>query len=409
MNAEKLIQSNLMRGPNARLSLGDLRLLAQNEPAEFVFKVHAAADSGKLKLEKFRNLKGLYAALADVRVTVQMEDMDGIVRAISTSAFPVLTGSAVVSQINDAYAGVETVGQELVEDFEDNKKVTTLINVHALDKNVDEVKEGSDDFPEIGAIEEGVTIQHKRNGRKFTILKEVLEENDMPTLVTKANALGIIPAEWIEEQTISRVYDEYGSKASAAEPYVYRPIAGATALYSSTANTPGTRAPLGNRYNSNPLADETDLENARVRLATMLNARGKRVTIPRSQLVIMVPDALVGRALKIVNSEYVPGVENERSNWGPGGKWNIPIARIISTPKFDDISTSCWHYGSPKLQFKRKWKLRMEYVSLGMETQAYLDSRIAFQARVAWDVEIGALDFDYNIQNLASTTAPGNE
>lgn len=406
---EKLIQSNLMRGPNARLSLGDLRTLAQNEPDEFVGKVQAATDAGKLKLEKFRNLKGLYAALADVRVQVQMEDMDGIVRSIGTSAFPIITGSAVVAQINDAYAGVETVGQELVEDFEDNKKVTTLINVHALDKQQDEVKEDADDFPEIGALEEGVTIQHKRNGRKFTIKKEVLEENDMPMLVTKANALGIIPAEWIEEQTISRVYDEFGSKSSGAEPYVYRPVAGAAALYSSTANTPGTRAPSGNRYNSNPLVDETDLENARVRLATMKNARGRRVTIPRSQLMIMVPDALVGRALKIVNSEFVPGVENEVSNWGPRGKWNVPVARVISTPKFDDISASCWHYGAPKLQFKRKWKLRMEYVSLGMETQAYLDSRVAFQARVAWDVEIGATDYVYVIQNISSTTAPGDE
>jgi len=409
METGKIIHSNLMRGQNARLSLGDLRTLARNEPDEFVMKVQGAADSGKLKLEKLRNLKGLYAALADVRVNVQMEDMEGIVRSIGTSAFPVLTGSAVVAQINDAYAGVETVGQELVEDFEDNKKVTTLINVHALDKNIDEVKEDADDFPEIGTEEEGVTIQHKRNGRKFTIKKEVLEENDMPLLVTKANALGIIPAEWIEEQTISRVYDEHGSKSSGAEPYVYRPISGATALYSATANTPGTRAPSGNRYNSNALVDEANLENARVRLATMLNARGKRVTIPRSQLVIMVPDALVDKVLKVVNSEYVPGVYNEMSNWGPLGKWHIPQGRIISSPKFDDISASCWHYGAPKLQFKRKWKLRMEYVSLGMETQAYLDSRVAFQARVAWDVEIGAVDYCYLIQNISSTTAPGDE
>ncbi len=405
----RIIESNLMGGANQTLSLADLRTLAQNEPDVFVQKVQAGVDAGKLKLENFKNLKGLYAALADIRVTVQMQDMEGIVRSIGTSAFPVLTGTAVVGQINDAYQGVETVGQDLVEDFDDNKKVTTLVNVHALDNQMDEVKEDADDFPEIGVEEETVTIQHKRNGRKFTIKKEVLEENDMPMLIIKANALGIIPAEWIEEQTISRVYDEEGSRSGDVEPYVYRPSGTGTSLYSSTANTPGTRAPSGNRVNSTPFVDEDSLETARIRLATMLNARGKRVTISRSQIVIMAPDAIVGKVLKVANSEFVPGVENELSNWGPRGKWNVPAARIISTPKFDDISASCWHYGAPKLQFKRKWKLRMEFVSLGMETQAYLDSRIAFQARVAWDVEIGAIDYVYNIQVLSGSTAPGDE
>jgi len=144
-------------------------------------------------------------------------------------------------------------------------------------------------------------------------------------------------------------------------------------------------------------------------MATMLNNRGKRITIPRSMIKILVPDAIVGAVMKVLNSEYVPGVENEKSNWGPAGKWTIPAERVISSPKMDDLSSSAWYYGAFQKQFKRKWKMRFEYVTLGSDTQAYLNSQIAFQARLAWDVEIGAVDYIYVIQNLTATDAPYDE
>jgi len=75
----------------------------------------------------------------------------------------------------------------------------------------------------------------------------------------------------------------------------------------------------------------------------------------------------------------------------------------------DDLSTSAWYVGAFKRQFKRKWKLRFEYVTLGQDTQAYLNSRIAFQARIAWDVEIGSTDYVFCVQSLSGTTAPVNE
>jgi len=280
--------------------------------------------------------------------------------------------------------------------------------VSTLDKEQDEVKERGD-FPEVGVDEEKVEIRHKKNGRKITFSVESILENDLQDIVQRTNALGEIAAEWIEEQTLARVTDHYGSKSSAAEPYVYRPAGTGTALFSATANTPGTRAPLGNRITSNAFVDETDLDAARIRLATMKNNRGKRITIPRSLIQILCPDAIVGNVLKVLNSEYVPGVENEKSNWGPAGKWNIPAERVVSSPKMDDLSSSAWYYGAFKKQFKRKWKMRFEYVTLGSNTQAYLNSQIAFQARLAWDVEIGAVDYIYCIQNLSASTAPADE
>jgi len=402
-----LFQTNLQPVGGKNLSVHDLRELAKNEPQEFIRKIQAGVNQKKLTINDIRNWDYLYMALADVSVQAEMATGKGV-RAITASAFPILTGTLAIAAINESYDAVEKVGDQLVTEIDDAKKVTTIVNLHTLDKNNDEVKDGQD-FPEIGTDEEKVEIRHRMNGRKLVIGASAIEENESADIVSRINALGEIAADWIEEQTLYRVTDHYGSGASPAEPYVYRPAGTGTQLYSASANTPGTRAPSGNRITSNALSDETDLEAARVRLATMKNARGKRINVPYSERILLVPDAIVGKALKISNSEYVPGVENEVSNYGPIGKWRIPQERIISTPRLDDLSASAWYYGAFKRQFVRKWKLRFEYVTLGQDTQAYLNSRIAFQARIAWDCEIGARDYIHTIQNLSASTAPADE
>lgn len=404
---KQLFRTNLVPAGQG-LSMYDLRSLAQNEPENFVRKLDAGVREGHLKLTDIKDWRSLYSALADVQVKVQMEDLSGTQRAITASAFPILTGTLAIAQINAAYNDVPSIGGELVTEMEDPKKVTTIASIHTLDKNVDEVKP-PEDYPEIGVDEEKVEIRHKGNGRRLSIHADTISENEVADIVSRINALGVIAGEWTEEQTLERITDHFGSGASPAEPYVYRPAGSGTALYSATANTPGTRAPSGTRIESNALAAEADLTNARTRLRSMKNARGRRINIPWSEVHILVPDAVEGTLMTILNSVLVPGVENEMSNWGPQGKYYIPLNRVHSTPKLDDYSTTAWYMGAFRRQFTRKWKLRFEYVTLGQDTQAYLNSRIAFQARIAWDMEVGATDYVYVVQNLNATTAPVDE
>ena len=390
------------------LDVRAIRAMAKENPELFMGRVQGLVAEGKLKLGQFRQLAPLFAALHDVKVPIRMDVVNIGTRTISASAFPILTGTLAIAAINEAYLAVPTIGQDLVTEIDDNKKVTTIAAIHEDDNAVEEVKE-LQDFPEVGVNEEKVEIRHKRNGRILTISMEAIEENEIANIVQRINKLGEICSDWIEEQTIKRVCDYDGSAASGAEPYVYRPNGTGSALFSSTANTPGTRAPFGTRVTNNAFVDETDLEAARVRLAAMKNNRGKRITVPQSEIKVLCPDAIVGKVLKVINSEYVPGVENEVSNWGPRGKWRIPPERVISSPKLDDLSASAWYYGAPQRQFMRKWKLRMEYVTLGADTEAYLKRRVAFQARIAWDVEVGATDYVYWVQNLSATTSPKDE
>jgi len=403
---KKMFRTNLVSvGPSP--SVFDLRNLARNEPENFIAKITAGTESGKLRLDGIRNWPGLYQSLADVQVPVRLE-VAGAQRMIMASAFPILTGTLAIAAINEAYNEVPSIGGDLVSEMEDVKKVTTIAAVHTMDKQQDEIKPG-DDYPEIGTDEEKVEIRHKHNGRRVSIHADTIAENEVADIVSRINALGTIAGELTEEQTLARVTDHYGSGATPAEPYVYRPAGSGTQLYNATANKPGARAPKGTRVTNNALEDETDLSASRRVLRGMKNARGRHINIPWSEVIVLVPDALLETLMKILSSELVPGVQNEYSAWGPRGMFNIPVERVKSTPKLDDLSTSAWYMGAFRRQFTRKWKLRFEYVTLGTDTQAYLNSRIAFQARIAWDVEVGATDYVYVVQNLSATTAPVDE
>lgn len=391
--------SNVQVGTGG-MDIAGLRQLGIDHPQQFAARMQDLIDKGLLRWEKVRDLKGLFAATGDIQVPVVVELMPGVKRSIYASAFPLLAGGMTVAAVNAAYERVPTIGQELVTEMEDNKRFTVIASVESLDVNKDGVREG-EDYPEIGASEETYRISHKRNGRRIAITAEMIEENDVANIVALVNALGEIGADYVEELTLDRVTDRYGSASSPAAPYVLNLKGTDTQLYNATANNPGTRAPSGTRVATNSLVDGTDLENARVVLAAMLNSRGKRIAIPMSQCKLLVPDALASVAFKILNSEYEPGVENELNSWGPRGKYR---PKVVSSPKVDDISTTGWYLGRFARQFVRKWKQRFEYITLTGDTQAFLMRRVAFQARMGWDCEVGARDYNQVVQSLEGST-----
>lgn len=388
--------NSIQVGSGNRLSMADLRMFAKNDPVGFVTRTQAMIDSGKLSWNDITDLRGMFQALGDVQVPVEIE-IAGVQRSIMASAFPLLSGNLVVKAVNAAYESVETIGQELVQDMEDAKAVTVIANIHSMDVDKDSVKT-SEDYPEIGATEEKFEIRNKRNGRMISINAETIEENNVADIVTRCNALGDIAADRVEEQTLARVTDLNGSTASPTEPYVMHQDGAAIALFSTSAKARGT-----NRINSNALVDYTQLNAARALLANMKNSRGKRINIPISQCTLLVPDALVGTALTILKSEYIPGDFNALNPWGPKG---IYQPKLLSSPKLDDLSTTAYYIGIPRKQFVRKWKLRFEYMTLTGDTESLLRRRVVFQARIGWDVEIGASDYVYWVQSLSGTTAP---
>jgi hypothetical protein len=381
------------------LDMPGLRALAEKHPETFFARMEDLIAEGKLTLRMIPDLKALFRAFAFVNVE-QRVDIAGEVRTILTSAFPLLMGNLVVAAINAAYDQVPTLGQELVTDMESNKKFTHIAKLHALTHQQYDTKEG-DDFPLISASESYVVIGHRRKGFRYRLSQESLDEGPegFALLIDQG---GEIAADVIEEHTLKKVTDHDGS-AAAGSDHVYRPGGVGTALYTTTA---GAQTPLGTRLENNPLVDATDLDNLRELLAAALNTRGTRISIPMSVCKLLVPDALLGVADKILQSELTPGTVNEVNNWGPRGR-HRPGSR--STSKLDDLSASAYYLGWFERQFVRKWKVRLETVSVYADPLEYLRSRTAWEGRLAWDVEIGARDNVYVYQSLAGATAPKDE
>lgn len=398
-STKRPISANISVGAPG-LDLAGLRNLAQAEPAEFVQRTQALIDQGEFRWQDVRDLKGMFNALSDIEVGVNVRVHDRV-RTVMSSAFPVLSGNLTVAGINEAYMAVPTIGQELCVDFDSAKEVATIVGLLAESQSNLERKEG-EPYTLVGAGEERFDIGSAPKGLRMQITQEMIDRNDIENVTARVNYLGEVPAEEIEESTLKEVTDHDGSAAAGTNHTLTINKSG-TALFSATANTPGTRAPVGTRVTNNALVDTTDLEAARTRLARMLNSRGKRIAIPISECTLLVPDALELTAQTILNSTLTPGVVNEQNPWGPQGSRR---PKLLSSPKLDALSTTAWYLGQFKKQFKRKWGIRMEMVTMSGDLTSYLRSRIAFEARVAWDCKVGAQDYVYVIQNLTGTTAP---
>lgn len=395
----KKVQGDLTFRRAGTLDMAGLSDLARNYPKDFMRRFETLVAEGKIGLRSIPDLQAFFRAFVDVQVEAEV-DLFGKRSITTTSAFPLLMGSLVVDEINRAYEAVPTIGQDLVTEVDSNKKFSHHVKITSLVHDNLETKEGKE-FPVISAGEQFYVIGHKRKGFQLVLTQETLEENDIGNFIDLVDQGAEFAAELAEEQTLSRVCDQNGSAATPAEPYVYRPQGTGTALYTTTAGAQhGTN---GTRRQNNALTSTTNLENLRSDLAAMKNTRGKRLAIPMSEITLLVPDALVGTAAKLLNSELEPGVENEINNWGPRGRYR-PMLR--SSPKLDDISTTAWYMGAFARQFRRKHKIRLETVSVYSDAMQYARTREAYRTRVAWDLEVGAVDNVFVMQSLSGTTAP---
>jgi hypothetical protein len=288
--------------------------------------------------------------------------------------------------------------------MDDVKSLSRVVAIRNLDSKEESYTPGQD-YPLVGAGEDWVEIREQEMGRRIEILQKAIDQNEAPDIVRRIDALGKFMGNWVEKITISRVCDQYGSAGSASEPYVYRPKGTGTTLYNETDNNPGTRAPSGTAIGSNQFVDYTDLDAAEAFLSNMLDENGEKIGVDWANVIVLVPNALKGAMFRALNSEYMPNVASTSINtttlnhWGPKGIYNG--VRMLSSTKLDAISTVNWFIGNFKAQFIRKWAKRMEYVTLGENTESYLKRGVAFQARIAWNMDVGATDYVFVVRNNA--------
>lgn len=396
------VHSNMRAGLGSADVRGLIDLASKN-PQQFLEIATDLTRSGKLRWEDV-DMRALFLATIDVPVEVRAH-MPGIgERTMSTALFPVLSGLLTTELLERQDESVQTIWQDLVTVRDTNKDTTHLVRIVNSDTShtgAKQRKEG-DPYPLMTAAEERVQVDTLEDGRRVAIGAKLLETNDKAGFMEQVIALRQWAMNRRDVRTLHMVYDVYGSGTGAAAPYVYRPNGTGTALYTTTTTT-HSRAKSGTRVNNNALVDKANLQAVVDVMANMRDESGYRVS-KISGIQVLTPHALRSTLSPIIKSEKTPGVENEHNTFGPLGEYQVTG---LSSPKIDDFTTTSWlaARGSFSQQFVLVSRLNMEYVSMAASMSDFLRTRLAYEARIADEFEVGARDHNRVVQSLAASTA----
>lgn len=397
------VQQGFQIGDGDGADIRGLIDLAGKNGDQFLAIARDLIRSGELRWEDV-DLKGLFLATIDVPCKVRAHYSGLGERTLSTSTFPVLTGLLTAELLERPDDSVAAIYQDLVTMRGTKKDTTHLLRILTGDSSHfggKQRKEG-DPYPLMTASEERVQVDTVDDGRRIAIGAKLLETNDKDGFLEQVNALRKWAIKRRDFVTLHRVFDVYGSGATPAAPYVYRPNGVGTALY-TTSTTALARATLGTRVLNNPLVTEQNLQNAIDVLVGTRDEDGNHVGSLET-LELLHPHALTAKVDKLLKSEQIPGVPNEHNPFGPNGRYRI-VPR--TSPRIDQFTTSAWILcrGGFAQQFTMVSRLDMEYVSMAASMEDFLRTRLAFEARIADEFEVGARDHNRAVQSLAGTVA----
>lgn len=377
--------------------------LASKNPERFLEISTELARAGKLRWEDV-DMLALFRATIDVPVKVRAYHPVIGERAIDSSLFPLLAGAMTTELMERQDEAVSTIWQDLVTVRDTNKETTHLVRIVNSDMSHTggKLRREGDPYPMMTAAEERVQVDTIEDGRRVAIGAKLLESNDKAGFMEQVIALRSWAMNRRDVRTLHMVFDVFGSGTGAAAPYVYRPNGTGTALYTTT-TTAHSRAPSGTRVNNNALVDGDNLQAVVDVLANMRDESNYRVS-KISGIEVLVPHALRGTLSKIIKSELTPGIANEVAVFGPRGDYQVTAK---SSPKIDDFTTTSYliSRGPFSQQFTLVSRLNMEYVSMAASATDFLRTRLAYEARVADEFEVGARDHNRVVQSLAGTTA----
>lgn len=376
--------------------------IAKKNGTKFLEVTRALIQQGKLRMEDV-DLRALFIETIDLQCEVRAF-IPGIgERTLQTSAFPILTGNLIAELLDRPDDSAEPIWSRLVTVRPTMKDTTHLVRVVNSDPSHtggNKRAEGAP-YPLMVSGEERVQVDTVDDGRRIAIGQKLIETNDKPALIEQVNAL----REWANERrdkiTLLRAYDVAGSGATPAAPYVYRPNGTGAALY-NVSTTAHRRAPSGTRVINNAIVDGANLKALIDVLANMRDENGNRVSA-LNELELLSPHALSDVIERILGSDMTPGVENEKNPYGPKGRFKITP---IYSPKIDDFTTTSVVLARKfSKQFVLVSRVDMEYVSMAASMQDFLRTRMALEARIADEFEVGARDHNRAVQSLAGSVA----
>jgi hypothetical protein len=192
----------------------------------------------------FANIRDMRAFQDKLDFNVNMVERE---RSITTSAFSLLTSSMAFADVAVAYEAVPTVAERLVTDIDDKQPHTELGKPldFGHENPTDDVKPlgETEEYHEANDVdEERYTILSFKDGYQRAFSQDVIDLGG-PKVFNELSDLGAGAREIMELFSLKKIIDYAGSRGSSQANHVMIRNRAAASLFSSTANTPSTRAP----------------------------------------------------------------------------------------------------------------------------------------------------------------------
>jgi len=282
--------------------------------------LRASFESKKLSPEDF-SLREIWEAC---------EGGASVTEAVTSDAFPKISGELINAKVIAAYDRVPTIGSQLTTTVSSKLKVETIAGFTDVE-SPDEVPEGHP-YGDSTMTEKYVTAENRKYGRLITITEEAIFFDQTGQLLARAARIGEKAAQYKEKIILEGIQD--------LDSVVYRPSGVPTAFYSTTNKNLITTNSFG----------ESGMEAL---LLQMHNQKGDAanednddfIYISPDNLIVVVPQALVMEAWQLANSTLTPeGVENA-SNFFKGK------FKTLTSPFVTRNSSTTWYAGDFKSDF----------------------------------------------------------
>ena len=296
-------------------------------------------------------------------------DMD-FSEAMSSSAFPKITGALINKKVQEAYELESGVGDQLITVVPSTVKDETIVG-YANDNTLREVIEGVD-YEEGSITEKYHKIKNIKFGRIISLTKEMIIFDQTGQMMLRARQIGESAKSSRELLIMNAVLE----LTSTGERAAWRPAGTAATLYSSTSNDPYTSGTLDN-LGAITLENETDLDEANQLLSQFTDEQGLPMVV--TPKILFTAMSLRGVSHKITTSGQAAKLTS------PAGLTNIydGLTPLDSTFIDQQLAITAWFYGDFKKQFvyTQVWPLQVE--------QQGRDSEQAFNADVVARYKVG--------------------
>ena len=330
----------------------EVRLHGENATQSFTDKCGKLIQDGDLRYEDF-SIKEVF-------------------ESVSRTAFPTITGELILKPaMIDAYKAVPAIGNQLVTKYPSKRKQENIPGLTAIEFP-EEVKE-SQRYPHTGVDEKYVLVKNHKYGRIIDVTEEAVMEDATGQLLMRIRNIGDAAARFREKVILYTIQDN-------ASYYAYYPAGTRTALYQRT----GAYYSL---YETNTLAEWTDVDNARGYLALHTDDNGEPILVSANTL--LVPEKLATTAAYIVtNTKDTRGTYNADA---PPTNY-----KSLSSAFLDALSTSDWYFGDFKKQFALTdvWPLQVMQQKADASDDAF-DRDIYAKFKVRMYFGCGARDYRY--------------